>query len=200
MEARYEKARRGELVVSAPVGYLKTPGQSLEKDPDRRVQERILLVFQKFLELGSIRQTLMWFLDEELRFPARVDGELTWKRPRYSSIQSILTNPTYAGAYVFGRTEHGSRYEDGQARKISRRRRREEWISLIQDHHEGYIDWERFEKIQKMIARNCIGATSQVQRSRGRPYWRASCDAGDAVGSSRSTILASVAVFCGTSA
>ncbi len=134
--------------MSAPVGYLKTPGQSLEKDPDRRVQERILLVFQKFLELGSIRQTLMWFLDEELRFPARVDGELTWKRPRYSSIQSILTNPTYAGAYVFGRTEHGSRYEDGQARKISRRRRREEWISLIQDHHEGYIDWERFEKIQ----------------------------------------------------
>jgi len=158
LEARYEKARRGELVVSAPVGFLKVPGQSLEKDPDRRVQERILLVFRKFLELGSIRQTLMWFLEEELPVPARVDGELTWKRPRYGSIQSIVTNPTYAGAYVFGRTEHGSRYEDGQTRKVSRRRRREEWISLIPDHHAGYIDWERFEKNQKMIARNCTSA------------------------------------------
>jgi len=158
LEARYEKARRGELVVSAPVGYLKAAGQLLEKDPDRRVQERVLLVFQKFLELGSIRQTLMWFLEEELRVPARVDGELIWKRPRYGSIRGIVTNPTYAGAYVFGRTEHGSRYEDGRTRKVSRRRRREEWISLIQDHHEGYIDWERFEKIQKMIAQNCISA------------------------------------------
>ena len=157
LEARYEKARRGELVVSAPVGYLKMPGQLLEKDPDRRVQERILLVFRKLFELGSIRQTLMWFLEEELRVPARVGGELTWKRPRYGSIQSIVTNPTYAGAYVFGRTEHGSRYEDGQTRKVSRRRPREEWISLIQDHHEGYIDWKQFEQIQKMIARNCLG-------------------------------------------
>ena len=90
------------------MGYLKTDDQRLEKDPDRRVQERILLVFRKFLELGSIRQTLLWFLEEDLEVPARAaDGSLLWKRPRYSSIQNILTNPTYAGAYVFGR--HGAR-------------------------------------------------------------------------------------------
>jgi len=33
--ARYEKARRGELVVAAPVGFVKV-GDRLEKDPDRR--------------------------------------------------------------------------------------------------------------------------------------------------------------------
>lgn len=75
VEARYEKARRGELVVAAPVGFLKTEDQRLEKDPDRRVQERIGLVFRKFMELGSVRQTLLWFLEEDLQVPSRaVDG------------------------------------------------------------------------------------------------------------------------------
>lgn len=158
LEARYEKARRGELVVAAPVGYRKTEDQRLEKDPDRRVQERVRLVFCKFLELGSIRQTLLWFLEEDLEVPARTaDGTLSWKHPRYSSIQSILTNPTYAGTYVFGRTEHGSRCEGGQSRQVSRRRPRDRWLALIPHHHEGYLDWEQFEQIQAMIATNCLG-------------------------------------------
>jgi hypothetical protein len=160
LEARYEKARRGELIVAAPVGYLKTDDQRLEMDPDRRVQERILAVFRKFHELGSVRQTLLWFLEEDLQIPARsTDGTLFWKRPRYSSIQSILTSPIYAGAYAFGRTEHGSRYEGGQPRRVSRRRSREEWISLIPDHHEGYIAWDQYEQNQETIAGNCSGPT-----------------------------------------
>src|ERR1700739_3688152 len=58
VEARREKARRGELIITAPVGYRKTGDQRLEKDPDRRVQQAILLVFHKFAELGTVRQTL----------------------------------------------------------------------------------------------------------------------------------------------
>ena len=168
LEARYEKARRGELVVSAPVGYLKTDDQRLERDPDRRVQDRIGLIFDKFMEIGSVRQTLLWFLEEDLQVPARpVGGQLTWKRPRYGSIQSILQNPTYAGAYAFGRTEHGSRYQDGQTKKVSKRRPREEWISLIPDHHEGYISWSQFEQIQKMVTDNCWGTDRPGAAKRG---------------------------------
>ena len=168
LEARYEKARRGDLVVSAPVGYLKTENQRLERDPDRRVQDRIGLIFEKFMELGSIRQTLLWFLEEDLQVPARSgDDQLTWKRPRYGSIQNVLTNPTYAGTYVFGRTAHGSRYEDGQTKKVSRRRSREEWISLIPEHHDGYISWPQFEQIQKMIADNCWGTDRPGAAKRG---------------------------------
>lgn len=167
LEARYEKARRGELVVAACIGFIKTPDQRLEKDPDLRVQERIELVFRKFFELGSARQTLLWFIENEIKLPRRNQrNELTWRTPRTSSILNILRNPCYAGAYVFGRTEHGSRYENGKARKSSRRRRKEEWISFIKDHHEGYISWKDYERIEAMIAENNGGsqANGAVQR------------------------------------
>ena len=71
VEARRAKARRGELLVAAAVGYLKTDAPHLEKDPDRRVQEAITLVFRKFGELGTVRQTLWWFLEHGLQLPVR---------------------------------------------------------------------------------------------------------------------------------
>jgi recombinase/recombinase-like zinc beta ribbon protein len=154
VEARREKAKRGELIVAAPAGYVKGEGR-LEKDPDRRVQERVLLVFSKFFELGSARQTLLWFLENGLQVPVSSPrDQVIWRRPQYTTIYTMLTNPAYAGAYAYGRTEHSMQYEQGQPRHRSRRKPRQQWWALIRDTHEGYISWKQFEEIQHMMTNN----------------------------------------------
>jgi DNA invertase Pin-like site-specific DNA recombinase len=158
VEARREKARRGELIVSAPIGYIKSEDQRLEKDPDLRVQQSILLVFRKFAELGTVRQTLMWFLEHGLEVPTRTPASKTlWKRPVYRSMHRLLTSPVYGGAYSYGKTEHLTGYEGVRAHHICRRKPREQWLALIPGAHEGYVTWEEFEHIQRMIQQNNQG-------------------------------------------
>jgi DNA invertase Pin-like site-specific DNA recombinase len=158
VEARREKARRGELLVTAPVGYLKTEEQHWEKDPDRRVQQAVLLVFRKFVELGTARQTLLWFLEHGLQLPVYTrQGETFWKRPTYATVYRILTNPIYGGAYAYGKTERTLHYENGEPRRGARRKPREQWLALIPNSHEGYVSWEQHQQIRRAIAENVRG-------------------------------------------
>jgi hypothetical protein len=158
VEARREKARRGELIVSAPIGYIKSEDQRLEKDPDLRVQQAIQLVFRKFVELGTVRQTLLWFLEHGLEVPTRTpSGKSMWKRPVYRSMHRMLTSPVYGGAYAYGKTEHLTGYEGVRARHICRRKPREQWLALIPGTHEGYVSWEEFEQIQRVVQQNNQG-------------------------------------------
>jgi DNA invertase Pin-like site-specific DNA recombinase len=55
IEAIKQKAQRAELFRTVAIGYLKTDDDRIEKDPDRRVQDAIALVFHKFGELQSVR-------------------------------------------------------------------------------------------------------------------------------------------------
>ena len=154
LAARHEKARRGELVVGAPVGFIKV-GDRLEKDPDRRVQAAIRLAIDKVAELGSVRQALFWFLEHGLDLPTRVNGgAVEWRRPRYSTIHELIANPAYGGAYAYGKTGVAVRYHGAGAKARPRRKPRAEWLALKPDAHEGYVDWDRAEAIRKMVSEN----------------------------------------------
>ena len=159
LEALRQKARRGELFLGVAGGYVKVRHDRIAKDPDRRVQEAIGLVFRKFAEFESIRQVHLWLRQEDVRLPAvEVDGDgrrVVWKLPVYSTVHRLLTNPIYGGAYAFGRT--GSRVTVENGRKRVRRglsREREQWDVLIVDHHEGYVSWAEYERNQRVIADN----------------------------------------------
>src|SRR5437660_5596775 len=154
LSARYEKARRGELVVAAPVGFVKM-GDRLEKDPDRRVQEAITLVFDKVADLGSARQALLWFHEHGLDLPTRRrNGDVAWRRPNYATIHRMIANPIYGGAYAYGKSCVAAGYNaDGVSVKI-RRKARTDWLALLPNAHEGYVSWERAEAIRKMVSSN----------------------------------------------
>ena len=154
LSARHEKARRGELVVAAPVGFVKA-GDHYEKDPDRRVQEAIKLVFDKVEELGSARQALCWLHEYNIDLPVKQNNnDTTWRRPNYSAIHRMIVNPVYGGAYAYGKTAAAAGYgAAGMSVKI-RRKARNEWLALMPDAHDGYVSWERFEAIRTMVSSN----------------------------------------------
>jgi DNA invertase Pin-like site-specific DNA recombinase len=158
LEARRAKAARGELIISVPIGYEKEQ-QRMVKTPNLRIQQAIEHVFAKFLELGTARQVLGWFLDQGMALPVRATGhgsggDVVWRRPRYSTIARILKNPAYAGIYAYGQAQTEQVVEGGCLRKVTRRTRREEWHSFLPEHHEGYVDRTTWERIQRMMADN----------------------------------------------
>jgi len=157
MEAIHQKAARGELQIQIGVGFCWAPSGKLEKDPDQRVQQAIELVFRKFRELGSVRQVLLWYRQENICLPAfpHETGErkMVWKPPSYATLHSILTKPIYAGVYAYGKSETRTKIVDGHARKsVGHRKPQSEWRVLIKEHHPGYLSWDEYERNQAMIA------------------------------------------------
>src|SRR5271169_3112200 len=153
------KARRGELLKRLPIGYAKDATGKVALHPDQRVCEAIRLVFAKFRELWSVRQTFQWFRDHDMELPANpIQGtKLVWKTPSQSLIRDILRNPFYAGAYVWARRPVTTLLVDGQLEKRQGATRpAEECRVFIRDHHVGYIDWATYEENRRIMQRNSV--------------------------------------------
>jgi len=151
------KAARGELRRGLPVGLVwgERDGEVLFH-PDQAVTGALRSLFAKFTELGSARRVWLWFRTEGLSFPHQAaNGLIQWITPTYTAIHNALSNPVYAGAYVYGKSRQ-ERYvdESGKVRKRVRKLPRTEWSVLIKDHHAGFIDWATFEMNQARLAHN----------------------------------------------
>ncbi len=154
------KVAAGHVMWEVPAGFIRDEQDRVEKIADRQVQAAIESVFTKFRELGSARQTTLWFRDNKVPLPEVVSGtrgrEVMWRLPSESRIRQILKNPCYAGALAYGRTEAKVSVEQGRARKSGTRRHKpqEKWKMLLLDNHDGYIAWQVFQENLSMLEAN----------------------------------------------
>src|SRR5215467_11556115 len=163
------KARRGELALSLPVGLIRDAADRVYKDPHREVQDRLELVFTTFLRKRSASKVLEFLNSNELFLPRRERfGDLVWKRPTVAAILQILKNPAYAGAFVYGRTRT-VHMDPTSPRAKQIRLPQEEWKIRVPDVYPAYISWSTFEQIQSMLADNYAAYDRNKTRGVPRP-------------------------------
>src|SRR5215207_5679805 len=151
------KAARGELRQFLPVGFDYDEAGAVMITPDEAVVEAIATVFRRFAELGTGRQVLLSLRGDGLLLPRRPTrtGRVHWAPATYPAVHDFLTNPVYAGGFVFGRTRTEKRV-DASGTVVPRTilLPREEWSVLIPDHHPGFIDWATFEANSARLRQN----------------------------------------------
>jgi DNA invertase Pin-like site-specific DNA recombinase len=163
------KARRGELAVRLPIGFVYDAQQRVRLDPDARVQESIRQLFRTFRRTGSATATVKAFREQGLAFPRRVfhgphKGEVLWGELEHARVLQILHHPRYAGAFCFGRSRQ-RHHPDGHT--VCVRLPPEDWTALIHDAHEAYIAWEDYEHNLQVLRDNAHA--QGADRQRGAP-------------------------------
>ena len=155
---RWNKARKGELACPLPVGYVREADGRVTLDPDQQVQTTIRTILEQFHSLGSATAVLHYFRDHQLPMPRSVLGatgpaRVVWKTPTYEAVYLILTNPTYAGVYAYGRRTQAAA-EPLSGKPTRRRLPQEEWAVLIQDVYPPYLSWASYLDNQARLAAN----------------------------------------------
>jgi len=159
------KAKRGELALRLPVGLVRQDDGTVVKDPNREVRERLDLIFSTFLRRKAAAKVLRFFNDHELLIPRRDRfGDLVWKKPSIAKILSVLKNPAYAGAFVYGRSRTT---RDPSGKVTTKRLPMDQWRICVKDKYPAYISWETFEQIQAILKDNY--AEYDRNKSRGVP-------------------------------
>jgi len=156
-QAARSKAERGALEIALPAGLQWEAGQIRLCD-DASVVDALKLVFATFDQVGSARQAALHLGDAGVKLPRRAtphSSTIRWVEPSAHCVYDILRQPQYAGAYVFGKKKTIRQIEsDGSVRTREVAVGRDAWPVCIVGHHEGLIDWNRFERIQRQLSDN----------------------------------------------
>ena len=170
IQGKLNKARRGELGMVVPIGYVRRPSGEVIKDPDEQVQGVVDLVFDQLEARGTINGVLRYLVDHSIQLPVRAraganKGELEWHRPNRPTLSNLFHNPIYAGAYVYGRHPTDARRKkpgrSGTGRTVAVP---ETWQVLLKDHLPAYISWEQYEANLAQLAANRARALGAPRR------------------------------------
>jgi DNA invertase Pin-like site-specific DNA recombinase len=163
------KAKRGELRVPLPVGFIYDATDKVIIDPDKQVQKSIHLFFDTFNQVGSASGTVKYFRRNGLKFPRKLlkgpnKGDVVWGDLVFARALAMLHNPRYAGAFFYGRTRV-SKFSDGKTKH--KKFPRDQWHVLLRDKHEGYICWDKHEENIRRLHENA--QANGADRKKGPP-------------------------------
>lgn len=170
LEGKRAKARRGELGMRLPMGYIRHPSGQIAKDPDEQAQAVIELIFDVFARKGTLHAVLRHLVDRDIRLPCRVvsgpaKGELEWRRPNRVTLSNLLHHPIYAGAYVYGRRPTDARKKvpgrPSTGRTVAAPK---DWEVLLKDRLPAYISWEQFDANLRQLQANTAQALGVVRQ------------------------------------
>jgi len=170
LEGKRAKARRGELKTLLPMGYLREPSGAVIKDPDAQARGVIETIFMQFERCATINGVLRYLVDHQLELPYRVisgpqTGQLQWRRPNRVTLSNLLHNPTYAGAYVYGRRPTDPRRrQPGRPATGRTVAGPEQWEVLLKDRLPAYISWAQYEANLRQLAANTAQAGGVVRQ------------------------------------
>jgi DNA invertase Pin-like site-specific DNA recombinase len=170
LEGKRAKARRGELHLLLPRGYLRTPAGDVIKDPDEQARGVIETVFAQFERCGTVNGVLRYLVDRQLQLPDRIrsgprTGELDWRRPNRATLSNLLRNPIYAGAYAYGRRPTDPRRrQPGRPATGRTVAAPEDWEVLLKDRLPAYISWAQYERNLHQLAANTAQAGGVVRQ------------------------------------
>ena len=206
VRGRLNKIERGELKWVTPLGLEYDPeAKRFRLTPDESVRHALELVFRLFRQLHSIRGVLHYLCREGLELPYLEDRrenerKMGWRQPIYEVIYNLITNPSYAGVYCYGKKRLQT---DPLTHQVHvHKRPQTEWIVYLPEHHPGYITLSEFEENQRTLENNrnqypssqgavrqgtallpglvfCqhCGKRMRVRYTLGRPYY--TCDAAE---------------------
>jgi len=172
-QGKLNKARRGELAVPVPLGYVRRPSGEVTFDPDEQVQHVVRLLFDRFAALGTLNALLRYLVAHEIQLGIRLregpaKGELEWRRPNRMTLQNLLKNPIYAGAYAYGRRPVDPRRQVPGRRSTGRTTTAPtEWVALLRDRLPAYISWEEYEQNLARLRANQARAEAVGAARRG---------------------------------
>ena len=156
---RRNKAKRGELCQNLPVGLDRDEDGRVVLCADEQVRHALERVFCLWRRLGSARQVVRELIAEGQPLPRRTVGQrrVRWARASYGAVHDLLTNPAYAGAFVFGRSRTEKRLDEhGRVRSRQVELPLEQWSVCIPEHHPGYVSWDQYLATRERLRANVI--------------------------------------------
>jgi len=151
------KAERGELRMHLAVGFDRDEDGRIVLSADEQVRHAIERVFELWRRLGTARQIVGELIADGQKLPRRRTGErrVRWATANYAAVHDFLTNPSYAGAFVFGRTRQERRLDaEGKVKATTIEVPIEEWSVCLPEHHPGYVSWDEYLATRKRLREN----------------------------------------------